>query len=71
LDLKLDEILCQEWRDPKKIFLVMSIMDIKCFFDKDLKTAILKKLSKDEEEIVDRLSDRKRGESYVRLRNEL
>jgi hypothetical protein len=49
----------------------MSIMDIKCFFDKDLKTAILKKLSKDEEEIVDRLSDRKRGESYVRLRNEL
>lgn len=49
----------------------MSLMDISYFFDEELKTAIIKKLNKSEEDILDRLSERARGESYTRLRKEL
>lgn len=67
----MDKILYREWKDPSKVFLVMSLMDISYFFDEELKTAIIKKLNKSEEELLDRLSERARGESYTRLRKEL
>jgi hypothetical protein len=45
LDLALDEILYREWKDPSKVFLVMSLIDIRYFFDSELKPAIQKKIN--------------------------